>query len=263
MTVLSKAHIGSAQAKVYLGSTLIADVGAGAWTPAELTPLVWFDFSDETTITESSGLVSAVTNKGSGADLAQGTASNQPTTGTTTLNSLNALDFDGSTDRLVYSGNFTGPTAYQIAVFNPDGDTGYTVAGGDTASRDRKALDGLSKFTQFRAVALSNASASLPSVAGGAMFSINADATLNTYDIRLNGDFAVQDTSSFTFNTSNWDFVGYGAESLNGQVSEIIALDAKATQADYEKCEGYLAHKYALVGSLPVGHTYKDAPPTL
>lgn len=55
----------------------------------------WFDFSHKALITESSGLVSSVTNKAGGQSLtASGSA--RPTTNSRTLNGLNALDFDGA-----------------------------------------------------------------------------------------------------------------------------------------------------------------------
>jgi hypothetical protein len=39
---------------------------------------------------------------------------------------------------------------------------------------------------------------------------------------------------------------------------EIVYADA-----DRQRIEGYLAHKWGLVGSLPSGHPYKTAAPTL
>ncbi|MEM8910529.1 MAG: LamG-like jellyroll fold domain-containing protein, partial [Planctomycetota bacterium] len=57
--------------------------------------LVWYDASDASTITESAGSVSAVTDKTTGNDLTQGTASAQPTLATAAINGLDALSFDG------------------------------------------------------------------------------------------------------------------------------------------------------------------------
>jgi hypothetical protein len=71
---------------------------AGGFTPADLTSLVaWYDMSDASTITSSSGAVSQVDDKsGQGNHVTQATAANKPTTGTVTLNGLNVLAFDGS-----------------------------------------------------------------------------------------------------------------------------------------------------------------------
>lgn len=66
------------------------------FNPLSLTPVVWFDASDSTTITESGGAVSQWDDKsGNGINLTQATAANQPTTGTRTQNGLNVLDFNG------------------------------------------------------------------------------------------------------------------------------------------------------------------------
>ena len=61
--------------------------------PADFNPQLWLDASDASTITESSGSVSQWNNKGSLGNFTQGTGASQPTTGVTTLNGLNVLDF--------------------------------------------------------------------------------------------------------------------------------------------------------------------------
>lgn len=67
-----------------------------AFDPSDLdgvTGLRWYDFSDETTISDTGGLVDSVTDKFSGGYDLTGTTTTRPTTGATTLNSLNVLDF--------------------------------------------------------------------------------------------------------------------------------------------------------------------------
>jgi hypothetical protein len=62
---------------------------------------LWLDASDATTITSVAGLVSQWTDKSAnGYTFTQATSTNQPTTGTRTINSKNVLDFDGTTDYL-------------------------------------------------------------------------------------------------------------------------------------------------------------------
>ena len=60
-----------------------------------LNAAVWFDAADLTTITEASGAVFQWNNKGSLGNVSQGTAAVQPTTGATTVNGLNVIDFAG------------------------------------------------------------------------------------------------------------------------------------------------------------------------
>jgi hypothetical protein len=56
---------------------------------------LWLDAADLSTITESSGSVSQWDNKGSLGNFTQATGALQPTTGVSTLNGLNVLDFAG------------------------------------------------------------------------------------------------------------------------------------------------------------------------
>lgn len=71
------------------------------FTPLSLSPQLWLDAADTTTITESGGAVSQWNDKsGNGYQFTQATAAAQPTTGTRTQNGLNVLDFDGG-DSLV------------------------------------------------------------------------------------------------------------------------------------------------------------------
>lgn len=72
--------------------------GAQGFSPIDLSPALWLDASDSSTITASGSpaKVSQWNNKGSAENVAQATSANQPTTGATTQNGLNVLDFDGS-----------------------------------------------------------------------------------------------------------------------------------------------------------------------
>lgn len=69
------------------------------FNPLALQPYLWLDASDTSTITSSSGSVSQWNDKsGNGRNFTQGTGTAQPTTGTTTQNSLNVIVFDGNSD---------------------------------------------------------------------------------------------------------------------------------------------------------------------
>ena len=59
----------------------------------------WYDAADTGTITQVSGAVSQWNDKSAnGYNLVQATATNKPTSGTRTKNSLNVIDFDGTND---------------------------------------------------------------------------------------------------------------------------------------------------------------------
>jgi hypothetical protein len=72
---------------------------SSAFTPLSLPNLlVWYDAGDTSTITATSGLVDQMNDKSGLGNHATATFVRRPTTGTRTVNSLNALDFDGSTN---------------------------------------------------------------------------------------------------------------------------------------------------------------------
>jgi len=71
--------------------------GVQGFSPLDLSPALWLDAADTSTITASSGSVSQWDDKsGNGRNVTQATGSAQPTTGSTTQNGLNTLSFDGN-----------------------------------------------------------------------------------------------------------------------------------------------------------------------
>jgi hypothetical protein len=49
--------------------------------------------------------------------------------------------------------------------------------------------------------------------------------------------------------------------SLRGKVAEIIMCSSALTDANRQRIEGYLAHKWGLIANLPAGHPYKTVGP--
>ena len=92
------------------------------FSPLDLTPQLWLDADDASTITSSSGNVSQWNDKsGNGYHVTQATGTAQPKTGTVTRNGRNVLDFAGTDDRLfretdtALGRNVTGLTVYWVA----------------------------------------------------------------------------------------------------------------------------------------------------
>lgn len=104
-----------------------------AHTPAAIYGLtLWLDASDASSIVSSSGAVSQWSDKsGNGYHATQSGAANKPITGTRTINSLNALDFDGTNDRLeLASGLYSLP--------NGDNTCFVVFASDDIASAEQR-----------------------------------------------------------------------------------------------------------------------------
>lgn len=77
------------------------------FSPDEITGLVlWYDFNDSSTITESSGIISSVSDKsGNGNGCSQPTSSFRPTVATASVNGKNTALFDGANDFLIVTNN--------------------------------------------------------------------------------------------------------------------------------------------------------------
>lgn len=87
------------------------------FSPLSLSPLLWLDASDESTITESSGSVSQWDDKsGNVNNFTQETEGAQPTTQDDVLNSLNVISFDGSD--VLESSLILPSTITQFIVYN-------------------------------------------------------------------------------------------------------------------------------------------------
>lgn len=98
---ISAMYLGSqAVSAAYLGASEVWSAGGGAFDPSSISGLsVWYDFSDTSTVTESSGVVSAVADKSSsGADLSVTVGA--PLLESSAVNGLSALRFDGSDDSM-------------------------------------------------------------------------------------------------------------------------------------------------------------------
>jgi hypothetical protein len=243
------------------------------FSPLELSPELWLDASDTSTITESSGSVSEWRDRsGNARHFAQGTGINQPTTGSATLNALNVITFDGSDDYLVRT------TATAIGR-NVTGITTYTLARWSSLASQQPAWaastsDNVSFLT--RLVTQASISANSKANVGGRTldadgFASQASSTsLNTsdhfivtgvYDIAntdisiylgstLEGTNTSYQTATTTSDTDSVRFVVGAATNfslpLNGSIAEIIIYHGvhNATQRQY--VWDYLAAKWGL-----------------
>ena len=95
----------------------------------------------------------------------------------------------------------------------------------------------------------------------------NATAA-NRVSLRVNGGTPTgSNTETHAASTSNATFafqVGAGGNDvlpLTGYIAEVVICDAKLSDANREKVEGYLAHKWGLETNLPSTHPYRNSAP--
>lgn len=246
--------------------TLTADYNVvRPWTPAQLTATAWYDADETSTITSASGLVSQWDDlSGNDNHLTQGTGAKQPVTGTRSINSLNALDFDGVDDFLSITTpiDIIGKHVF-IALYLDDYDNNNIVLGGSGNVQ----------------VSLGDPSFNMRLWKASSPYSGDTKSTtrVSAGEAGVYGWLADTDTKKFSINGTLEDvgdayvsgalvaskvMEGQFALGADGALGELI-IAPTLTQANREKVEGYLAHKWGTTASLPAGHPYKASGPTI
>lgn len=108
-------------------SSGIVASGAMNFNPLDWAPFIWLDASDTSSITSSAGKVSQWSDKsGNARHFTQATSINQPTTGASTQNGFNVINFNGSQDLRRTLGTLTGNVTV-FSVFNITGQSTYSM----------------------------------------------------------------------------------------------------------------------------------------
>lgn len=237
-------------------------VASSVWTPADLSPVLWLDASDTTTITVASNKVSQWNDKsGNGRNFTQATSANQPSSGTRTQNGLNVVDF--ATGTFMSGGDILdlGSNSFStFAVVKWDSSTVGTPYGKHIYAGD----DGRYGLFRYESITYSmydqNATSS-----GGVSVADSSTATrhvstvlfrngtgtnASTHKLRLAG---TETSTSFTdvatsWNTNaSWQLGRYGTTNLldfDGFVAELIVVLRTATADEITLTEAYLAAKW-------------------
>ena len=218
-------------------------LNSAVFSPLDLNPELWLDAADTTTITESSGSVSQWDDKsGNGYNVTQGTGALQPATGIRTLNSLNVLDFDGST----YLQRASTP-----AVTQPN--TIFMVVQTDVASGTLNFIDGSGasnrqlirlRFSNWAMWAGSFIQAGIGdtnphifrAVFDGSSSSLHVDAvSIVTGNAGANGLTGLTFGAAYT-----------GGITLDGGIAEVIITNGILTADQIAATESYLAAKWGI-----------------
>jgi hypothetical protein len=213
-----------------------------AFSPLDLSPTVWLDASDTSTITEVGGAVSQWDDKsGNNNNVVQANAAAQPTTGTRTINSLNVIDFDGSDGMPTASAsNILQPNTVFL-VFETDVNTLQYVfdSRASVSARHFFAFD--TDYTIEAGTAISGGTTDFdPHIArivyNGASSSLFIDAV---------------STISGNAGSEQWELLGLGARRdggfpFDGAIAELIVIDGTLTAGEIADCEQYLANKWGI-----------------
>jgi hypothetical protein len=249
-TEISGSRVGNAEAsKAYLGAT---EVWSGEFNPLSLSPILWLDANDATTLYDAtsggslvadSGSVARWTDKSSSANHAiQSSSGVRPIRGAAAVNGKGALAFLGS--RFF---NLLSPTAPTTAF------TSFAVFTRATAGINSPILtnDG-ENYTLYwlsdNNMYFRPSAESFLFPAGGTAtgtFLVTSIRNGNSLSLRRNGILLSSSSSSLS-NTSQFSFIGKRNEFLNGSLCEIVHCNAALGSMDLDSCESYLLKKWGI-----------------
>ncbi len=240
---------------------------SGLWTPSQISTALWLDAADASTITLNGSTVSQWNDKsGNGRNVSQPTASAQPTSNTRTLNGLNVLDFNVdiigrstpfvtiNTPWLVYSvitfDNFTGNPVYIGLQGAQTTHMGWSNGGNIQFYNNSTGVVGLSNVV---------ITTNTPAFVGVQYDTTNLTGLYNgaaqgSPAVTIPADTALFNIGSHASGASNY---------FDGAIGEIVFIQSTVSLSNRQKLEGYLAWKWGLQANLPVGHPYKNSPPTV
>ena len=233
-------------------------VTSTAWTPATLgaSLAMWYDASDASSITHSSGVVSQWNDKsGNARHLAESNNTYKPTYTANILNGYGGINFYLNKGLFSTANPVVGYVATIIKAQNTTWNNYHVMLESRTNATRIGGLWSNGGNTFWMDV--------YPSLAwqdGTSMSVSGAFSTINTPHIIEYTPSAGRGNPMSGITVGNFDQTNQGGSGIQ---YEIIALSAAPSQADREKIEGYLAHKWGLQANLPAGHTYKSAAPTI
>lgn len=242
------------------GSTSQDSADLTTFTPNTIgTVLAWYDPSDTASITDAGGgAVSQINDKsGNGYHATQGTAGRRPITGTQTINSLNALDFDGVVG---------GTTADTLVL--PSGV--YTVSSGNNTVFVIAKTDVSTSGNHFMLYNSNSGSGFYQLAMGGSNTTLNYSSS-NAYNFStstISGDTNVHvwggirngtsmrsfydgvlgpNNTSASNTTTTAAFIGadnFGGQTWDGKVGEIVIFTKALSTQEMNWMGAYLAYKW-------------------
>lgn len=238
-----------------------AIVPSNSVAPPPFSPLdiadigVWFDAADASTISHTAGSVSEWRDKSPAAIIAsQATATNQPTTGTRTINGLNAIDFDGSDDGMSLSSGanslFAQPVTYFFAGAT-DTFAGRIILGQNEASRHcyiRSTASSGNKFQYMRSGGQTNSAEQVSDTNPHIVLGYDDGATLF---LSIDGNAPVSGVAAPSNQTLTVPQLSRIAASFDGAMGEIIIYKRNLSTAEKNQVLAYLSAKWGIsVGTL-------------
>jgi hypothetical protein len=245
----------------------------GLWSPSNITTALWLDAADASTVTTVSGAVSQWNDKsGNSRNATQATAGSRPALTTAGQNGRNVITFDGSNDFMEFSDlTLNDNNTFVFSVYNRTAAGTHSVDVG-SITQGTLAERGYGNWWFTDNILYSILRSTSAGIHGSA--STATGPTLNSLARNSTGTQAWRNgtelgTRRTSGNTSNPVLNQIGRQGIaaafnytNGFIAEIIVGRFDINDADRQKVEGYLAHKWGLTANLPSDHPYKTVGPT-
>lgn len=264
------------------------------WQPSELTSLVlWLDAEDTSTLVFNGSTVSQWNDKsGNGNHVSNATASTQPTYLATGYNGKPTLRFTNTNQEYLFKDgvvNFSAQNDLTIAAVFELLQTTYrwdmiagwrNVANSSTSPANGvPILQAMSMSpeigyhntdkvdTRIKVDVTTRLGKKIATIGrSGGVNGNGGSATVTctgfsqaTYQTDATQTWANDNATGFQIGGRQQTGTDYG----NKYISEVIGLNAKLSDSDRQKLEGYMAWKWKLEANLPAGHPYKLFPPTV
>lgn len=235
--------------------------------PLALSPALWIDFSDASTLSLSGSNITQVNDKsGNGRHFSQGVSSLQPALITAAKNGLNVARFDGVNDELLLGTNglmknVTGTTLYVLRkwsaspsstsiilkIASSTAATRGSLQGGNVVNKNAVGGRTLDADSFVRVDSASNTDTSWKIQTG--VFDIaNTDLFLYIQE-QLEGSTTSYQSATTTSNTdSNHASIGSGnfISYFGGDIAEVLVFHAAHTGAQRGDVWNYLRQKWAI-----------------
>lgn len=263
---------GSVLDKIYLGSSAVytATTPPSPWTPADLGAdlALWLDADDTSTLTVAGSNVVQWNDKSvAGNNVSQSTASAQPSYALNNLNNKPGITSTGYTIRLDSLSNIAwnfdiGSFATVCKFSSADN---YEMLFQLTSPTEGGSID----FFFFRRNESLNAIDFNASPFDVGELSAEAAVYTGRYERNIARNTSVNGTVftgtpsvTFTGQVANARFTILGPSlGFVGSLNELVVCKNYLSDADRQKLEGYLAHKWGLTANLPSDHPYKTVTP--
>lgn len=230
--------------------------GSVPWTPAYIDTLLWLDLNDGSTVTESGGLVTGLTDKSDSARTITIGSGVQPAYEASGINSMPAAYF--TNDRVEFTPQISaGVSVIAATVYRGETQVLATLFG--------------SNNTALVPIGASSSATNTEVFRGVAVPTIRKHGSVITWANRGQANTALtnsEDTLMVFSGLSVTDklmYVGAGPFSyfFKGRIGETLLVPSTTTFDDVQRIEGYLAWKWGTQAALPADHPYKAAAPTV